>query len=189
MQLFDNIDDIQAILQDDGIIIHPTDTVWGLACSAESRVGIERMYKIKKQERHQKFILLVSSIDMLKEYVDSLHPRIETLLFHHRQALTLIHPKPKNVLDILIAEDNTIAIRVTRHAYTQQIINRLACPIVSTTANVKDQPAPQNFSDIDPILKEHVDYVALEERTFNNTNLLSVIARYNEEGELDFIRE
>ena len=189
MQFFDDLDDISNILKDDGVVIHPTDTIWGLACSSRSIVGIERMYKIKDRPKDQKFLLLVNSIEMLKEYVERLHPRIETLLMHHQKPLTLIHPRAINLPDILIADGGTVAVRYVMHEFTQSIIDKLGCPLVSTSANFRANPYPNIYEEIDPLLLDRVDYVARQERTNTKAGQPSVIAKYSENGELDFIRE
>lgn len=189
MQFFDDLDDISAILNDDGVIIHPTDTIWGLACSAKSLVGIERLYKIKDIPKDQKFILLVSSIEMLKDYVDMLHPRIETLLMHHLQPLTLLHPKAINLPNILIADGGIVAIRYIHHDLTCSIIDKLGHPLVSTSANYKGHVFPSIFEEISKELIDKVDYVAKQERSNTHEAQPSVIAKYDEDGNLDFIRE
>ncbi len=188
MQLLDDLDDISSILSDDGVILHPTDTIWGLGCSVKSRVAIERIYKIKKRPADKPCLLLVNSIEMLKNYVDDIHPRIETLLTYHNKPLTIIYPNGKNVPDKLLNEDGNIAIRLVHHTLTRNIINHTGAPIVSTSANFSGADFPNSFDEIDPALFELVDYTSYQERNSKAPATPSVIASYNEKGDLVFIR-
>ncbi len=188
MQLLDDLDDISNILEDDGVILHPTDTIWGLACSLKSRVAIERIYNIKKRPADKPCLLLVSSISMLKNYVEDIHPRVETLLTFHKKPLTVIYPKGINVPDKLLNEHGNVAIRLVDHKLTKDIIEHTGSPIVSTSANFSGSPFPNSFDDIDPKLIELVDYTSYQERKTKSPATPSVIASYDEKGELIFIR-
>jgi len=189
MFYIDDINQIVQILEREGVIAYPTDTIWGLGCAISSEKAYQRIASIKGRDKKKPFILLVDSVDMLKEHIDYLHPRVETLLNLHDRPLTLIYDFPKNLPDYALADNGTIGIRVVKDSFCRDLINRLGQPIVSTSANFSNNPPPDIFTDIDPKMLRKVDYVVLYRRDDTSKSAPSVIARYDKKGELQFIRE
>jgi len=157
--MLDIIDEALEVVQKGGIILYPTDTIWGLGCDPFDQTAVDKILKLKNREPEKAFILLVSSVDMLKKYVLRLHPRIETLLSYHKRPLTIVYDNPVNLPESIIAKDGTIGIRVTTDSFCRHFIDKLGKPLVSTSANVSGQPFPPNFSAISTEIKEGVDHV------------------------------
>ena len=183
------VDKTEQALRQGKVILYPTDTIWGLGCDATNKSAVERIYEIKKRERNNPLIILVDSISMLKKYVASLHPRIETLLSYHTRPLTIIYSDVQNLPQHILAEDGSAARRICKEAFCKAIIQAFGRPIVSTSANLTGQPYPSNFEEIDPILISEVDHVVSNVTAENLKGEPSIIASYNKKGELQFLRE
>ena len=189
MVQIDNFTEIISVLDNDGIILYPTDTLWALGCDACNEVAIERLYKLKEIDRSHKFILLADSIEMVSDYVEHIHPRIDTLIQFHTRPLSVVYEKAKNLPDSLISEDGSIAFRVVREPFCQHIIRELGRPIIATIANIGDDEIPQNFGSISSAVIENVDYVARRKVLDQKEALPSVLVRLSEKKELIFLRE
>ena len=184
----DKLSDIIRTLENDGVLLHPTDTDWALAGSIFSRNAIEKIYQIKKRDRSEPLLLLVDSLEMLKKIVPHIHPRIETLLHFHKKPLTVVYPNVNSIPTFARAKDNSAAIRIIRDQYCSEIIKLLGNPIVSTSANISGQPHPKTFSDIDQNIINKADFVSLYRRKEHVSSKPSVMINYNEEGEINFLR-
>ncbi len=170
------------------VILYPTDTIWGLGCDITNQSAVERIYEIKNRPRTMPLILLVSSIKMLKDYVE-IHPRIETLLSYHKKPLTLIYPKTRNLPEYILSKDGSIGIRVAQDDFCQVLISQLEKPIVSTSANMTGEPYPKSYDDIDPEVKKLADHIVDYQPALAEEEVMpSIIATFNHKGELDFIR-
>ena len=183
----DNFDKIIELLSTGKIILYPTDTIWGLGCDASNIDAINRIYEIKQREKDKPLIIIVSDIDMLKKYIQDIHPRIETLLVHHNRPLTIIYPKGKNLPDILLKKEK-IAIRIIKDPVIALFIRKFGKPIVSTSANLSGTEFPKTFKDIDKKIIKSVDYVFKYKQNDNSPGEPSVIATYNKKGKLKFLR-
>jgi L-threonylcarbamoyladenylate synthase len=181
--------EISETLRKGGVILYPTDTIWGLGCDAMHSKAIEKIYKIKKRPQSSPLIILVDSIEMLRTFVPKLHPRIETLLSLHDKPLTIIYPGVKGLPDILYSAKNTVAIRVAQDAFCQNMIRDFGNPVVSTSANVSGEPWPKGFGEISSEVIKAAQYVVRYRRDERHTGEPSVIATYNSRGNLNFLRE
>ncbi len=184
----DKMHDIIGVLENDGVILYPTDTIWGLGCNVFSEKGLNRIYNIKGRKPEKPFLLLASSIAMVKQYVDRMHPRIETLLVYHKKPLSIIYPKSKNLPPYAISSDGSVGIRITNDPFSKTVIDLLGNPIISTSANLSGQPFPESFSDINQEVVDQVDYVCRHKREIVEKNSPSIIASYDKKGELIFLR-
>lgn len=184
----DKLSDIIRTLESDGVLLHPTDTVWGLAASVFSKKAIEKIYMIKNRERSQPLLLLVDSLEMLKKYVPHIHPRIETLLHFHKKPLTVIYPNVKLIPHFARAEDDSVAIRIIQDPYCNQIIKLLGNPLVSTSANISGSPFPVTYSDISQGIIDKADFVSVYRRMTRVSTKPSVLINYDQDGEIKFLR-
>lgn len=175
-------------LKDGKVLLYPTDTIWGLGCSTDFPEALERLYEIKKRPGNKAAILLVDSIDMLKKYIDYIHPRVETLMGFHKRPLTVIYKNAKNLDPRFTAKDGSIAIRVCEDVFCKALIQEIKGPLVSTSANFNGIDAPAHFGEIDPLLIQQVDYVVKYRQDDTSKNQVSSIIRFDPEGELEFIR-
>ncbi len=184
------LENINKALSKGNTVLLPTDTIWGLSCDAHNKSAIERISEIKKRAPEKKYILLVSSIEMLKTYTKNIHPRVETLLSFHKKPTTCIYEASENVPKHLINTDGSIAIRLVTDSSLPILIEKFGRAIISTSANFNQQPFPTCFNDISQEFKETVDYIvsvsdAQKESKMTNP---SVIIKYTNEGELVFLR-
>jgi L-threonylcarbamoyladenylate synthase len=185
-------EDIEALVEAlarGGVALFPTDTIWGIGCDAMNPRAIERIYNIKARPHDKPVPILADSIGMVKDYVSSIHPRVETLLALHERPLTIVYPANDRLPGILLSANHTIAIRIPEDDYCRTMIRQLGSPIVATSANFSGDPFPRGFGEISSDIIKRVDYVAKYRRSEKTTGEPSVIATYNKKGQLSFLRE
>ena len=188
MHLGDRVEDIVRVLRKGGVIVYPTDTIWGIGCNALDTIAVKKVYTIKRRPAGKPFIVLVSNIEMLKQYVQHIHPRVETLLSMHVRPLTMIYYDVTG-LDGFQAEDGAIAIRVVQDAFCRELIRALEAPLVSTSANLTGEDYPRKFADVSSTILRKADYVVKHRQDDHTLTKPSVIAKYDGKGRLVFLRE
>ena len=176
------------VLSNGGVILYPADTIWGIGCDPAYPEGIKKIYNIKGRSYDKPLILLVADIPQLYEVVAGVHPRIDTLLQIHERPLTVIYPKAKEKYRHLAAEDGTIAVRVVKSGFCHYLLLQYGAPLVSTSANISGMPSPTKFGTVSSEIISEVDYALPAFIEKDITGSPSVIARYDENGELDFLR-
>lgn len=147
------------VLKNGGLILYPTETVWGLGCDPTNKKAVERVYHIKKKDPSKSLMLLVDHEGRIPSYVDQVPDIAWDLLDVADQPLTLIYPGAKHLSENLVAADGSVGIRITQDAFCQQLISRFRKPLVSASANISGEQAPECFMDIDEEIKGQVDYV------------------------------
>jgi len=177
------------ILRDGGVILCPTDTVWGLCCDAYNFDAVSKIFSIKERDNNKTMILLVSSIDHLKQYIKDIHPRIETLIHYHRRPISVIYKANQNLPSYLTDNNGDIAMRVVKESSLCMIIEKLNRPIVSTSANISGTPTPKNYEQINSIITSEVDYILHPKAPVDFKSVSSMLIRYDDEGELIFLRK
>lgn len=188
MVQIDNLTEITNVLEEGGLILYPTDTIWGIGCDACNPEAVHRVFKLKKRDTSKKFVILVDSMEMLKRYVKNVHPRIDTLLLYHVRPVTVIYENVTGLPDILLSSDGTVAIRVVQDSFCRALINQFGRPLVATSANVSDEAFPKSFGEISSDIIEGVDYVAQHRQLEPSSGEPSVIIKLSEKGELIFLR-
>lgn len=176
------------LLKEGKIILYPTDTIWGIGCLTSFPESVDRIFSIKKRPRSKAMILLVDSIPMLKKYIVSIHPRVETLMGYHTRPLTVIYPRAKNLDASIVAEDGSIAIRVCEDPFCKMLIEGVQMPLISSSANIADQMPPSTFGEISSEIISAVDYVVRYRQNDMIPGEPSVIVKYEPDGELVFVR-
>ena len=184
----DNLEDIIGTLQKGGLILYPTDTIWGIGCDATNAAAVEQVYELKKRDRTKSFVLLADSVDMVKRYVRHLHPRIDTLLHFHVRPLTVVYKEARNLPSNVVAPDGSIAIRIVQDAFCKKLISALGKPLVSTSANISNEPFPTNFGSISSEVIRGVNYVVKYRQHEKPNGEPSVVVKFDEDGELVFLR-
>ena len=176
-----------------GVILYPTDTVWGIGCDATNAEAVRKVYDIKERDDSKALICLVDSDARLQRYVrqvpDVAWQLIDSLKDSNSKPTTLILDGAVNLAPNLIAEDGSIALRITQEAFSRELCYRFQKAIVSTSANISGQPAAQNYRDIDPQLLERVDYVCWTRRQEHQPHTPSSIIRLRQDGEVEIIRK
>jgi len=186
------IDDIKAaiaVLQKGGIILYPTDTIWGLGCDASNEDAVQRIYTIKNRADSKSMLVLMENAALIERYVDELPDVAYDLIELTDKPLTIIFDGAKNLAKNLIAEDGSIGIRITKEAFSSELIRRFKRPIVSTSANISGKPSPARFSDIDQGIIDSVDFVVKFRQDEIQKAVPSSIMKLGRGGEIKIIRE
>jgi len=176
------------VVQDGGIILYPTDTIWGIGCDATNTDAIKKIYQLKQRDEAKSMIILLDTENRLESYIKEVPPVAYELIEYAENPLTLVMPGAKNISPAIISEDGSVGIRVARHDFCQQLIQRLRKPLVSTSANISGKPSPQNFGQIDQEIIDGVDYVIDLEQYSTELKKPSTIMRLQPDGRFEFIR-
>ena len=176
-----------------GVILYPTDTVWGIGCDATNAEAVKRVYEIKQRDDSKALICLVDSDARMQRYIrnvpDVAWQLIDSLQETDSKPTTLILDGAINLAANLIAEDGSVGIRITNEPFSKELCYRFQKAIVSTSANISGEPAAQNYCDIDPLIIEAVDYVCWSRRQEHKPHTPSSIIKLKENGEVTVIRK
>ncbi|UPS90546.1 L-threonylcarbamoyladenylate synthase [Bizionia sp. M204] len=168
-------------------ILYPTDTIWGLGCDATNAKAISEIYALKKRVESKALICLVSSLEMLKTYIEEVPEAALKFLETATKPTTIIYNKPRLVAPNLLARDNTLAIRIVHEGFAYELIELFQKPIVSTSANMSDYPSPKSFKEIHADILKDVDYVVNLQNEKIKTQP-STIIKLNKDGKVEVIR-
>lgn len=189
MKLEDDIKKAVEVMRKGGVILYPTDTVWGIGCDATNAEAVARVYEIKHREDSKAMICLVDSDNRLQRYVRNV-PDVAWQLFDCAEdPTTIILDGAINLAPNLIADDGSIAMRITREEFSKQLCYRFQKPIVSTSANISGEPTAQNYCDINQEIIDAVDYVCWTRRQEHKPHKPSSIIRLREDGQVEIIRK
>ena len=186
-QMKEEIEQALVILQHGGLILYPTDTVWGIGCDATNEEAVQKVFQLKNRPESKALICLVSSLQMLEQIVGKVPETISQLLKNPSKPTTIIYENPKGVAKNLVADDNTLAIRIVKDEFCEQLIEKLGQPIVSTSANVSAKKTPESFQEISREILEGVDYIVNLHRQ-KQGGQTSTILKLTKEGEIVVIR-
>lgn len=176
------------VLREGGVILYPTDTVWGIGCDATNAEAVAKVYAIKHRDDSKALICLVDSDARLQRYVRNVPEVAWQLIDATVKPTTIILDGAVNLAPNLIAEDGSIALRITKEPFSHELCYRFQKALVSTSANISGQPAAQNYRDIDPELLSAVDYVCWSRRQEHKPHTPSSIIRLRPNGEVTIIR-
>jgi L-threonylcarbamoyladenylate synthase len=175
------------IMKEGGIILYPTDTIWGIGCDATNEEAIKKIYKLKKRVETQSMLVLVENERMLQNIVE-VSSLAWDLIDLSEKPTTIIYDDPKNVAKNIIADDNTLGVRLIEPIFLKQLIGKLKSPIVSTSANISGAPSPRNFEDISEDIKNGVDYI-LDIKVDSKTSKSSCIIKLTKDSKITIIRK
>jgi len=147
------------VLKNGGLILYPTDTVWGIGCDASNPEAVKKVYKLKQREDSKALICLVADDRMLKKYAKKIPEAAFSIIDVSEKPITIIYDDAQNLASNLIADDGSIAIRIPDDEFCYQLSRKLNNAIVSTSANISEQPTPKSFKEIAPAILKGVDYV------------------------------
>ena len=181
------------VLKKGGVILYPTDTVWGIGCDATNAEAVKRVYQIKQRDDSKALICLVDSDARLQRYVrnvpDVAWQLIDSLNDSDAKPTTLILDGAINLAENLIADDGSIGIRITQEKFSKELCFRFQKALVSTSENISGEPAAQNYCDIDPRIVEQVDYVCWTRRQEHKPHKPSSIIKLEQDGGVTIIRK
>lgn len=188
MKTEDDIKKAVEVMKKGGVILYPTDTVWGIGCDATNADAVAKVYAIKHRDDSKALICLVDSDARIQRYVRNVPEVAWDLLELAEKPTTVILDNAVNLAPNLIAEDGSIAMRITRESFSKKLCYRFQKPIVSTSANISGEPAAQNYCDISEELINAVDYVCWSRRQEHKPHTPSSIIKLSENGEVKIIR-
>lgn len=171
----EEIESCLKVLNEGGLILYPTDTVWGIGCDATNEEAVEKVYGLKQRPDSKALICLVANIRMLERHVYEVPEPAYDLVELSTRPTTIIYDQPMNVAKNLVAEDDTLAIRVASDEFCQRLTARMKRPLVSTSANISGRPTPGSFAEIDEEILKGVDYIVNLHREKKNGPPSSII--------------
>ena len=189
MQFSNDIVQCLVTLKQGGLILYPTDTIWGIGCDATNEAAVERIYTLKKRSNAKAMIVLLAEEKELQTYVMEPDLQIFDYIKGVYKPTTVIYENPRGVASNLVSEDGTIAVRIVNDPFCKQLIKEFKNPIVSTSANISGYPPPAIFSDIDTVIKNGVDYIVQHRQDDLNIAVPSSIIRWNKDGIPTIIRK
>ena len=188
---FDKEDMAEAVkvLKAGGVILYPTDTIWGLGCDATNAEAVERIYRIKQRQDSKALIVLADSEAMISRYVAEVPEVAWDVIELATKPTTVIFDRGLNLAPNLLAQDGSVGIRLSREAFSSQLCFHLRKPIVSTSANVSGQPSPRIFREIIEEIRQQVDYVVRYRQDDIKPASPSSVIKLGRGGEVKIIRE
>lgn len=189
MKLEDDIKKAVEVMRGGGVILYPTDTVWGIGCDATNAEAVAKIYKIKRRSESKSMICLVDSDNRIQRYIRNVPDVAWDVMNFATKPTTVILDGAQGLASNLIAEDGSIAIRITQEEFSKQLCYRMQKPIVSTSANISGEPAAQNYRDISEEIISQVDYVCFARRNEHKPHQPSSIIRLRPDGEVTIIRK
>lgn len=177
------------VLVDGGLILYPTDTIWGIGCDATNEEAVRKVYELKKRTDSKALIVMLDSSAKLDYYVENVPDIALDLIDLSDKPLTIIYDKARNVAPNLVAEDGSLGIRITNEKFSQALCQRFRKALVSTSANVSGEPAPANFNEISEEIKNGVDYIVNYRQDDTTKSKASGIIKLGQSGEVKIIRE
>ena len=177
------------VLKEGGIILYPTDTIWGIGCDACNAEAVEKIFKLKGRNEAKSMIILLDSENKIPSYVRDVPDIAYDLIEFAENPLTIVYSGAKNLAANAIADDGTIGIRITRDEFSKQLIQRFKKPIISTSANISDQDSPSNFNEISKVIIQGVDLVVNWKQEDTTKKKTSTIMKLEPDGRFVFIRK
>lgn len=171
-----------------GLILYPTDTIWGIGCDATNVKAVERIYALKKRSDEKSMIILLADEKDISRYVTQPDPRIFDYIKGVHKPTTFIYEGGTGLAENIILKDGTIAIRVTNDTFCKQLIKRFGKPIISTSANISGYPPPAVYNDIDIVIKNGVDYIVQHRQDDLAPAQPSAVVKWNADGSLTILR-
>ena len=184
-------EDIQVCLsslQNGGLILYPTDTVWGIGCDATNEEAVAKIFDLKKRVDSKALIVLLGEEAQIAQYVADNNVQVFDYIKGIHKPTTVIYQKAMNLATNLVAEDGSVAIRITKDAFCKDLLKAFGKPIVSTSANISGYPTPLCFADISLDIKDGVQYVVKHRQEETNLQMPSSIVKWDEDGNLIIIR-
>lgn len=176
------------VMRRGGVVVYPTDTVWGIGCDARNSSAVRRVFEIKHRAESKALISLVADIVMLRNCVGEIPLTVIDLLNSQGSPLTVVYDHPSGLAPELLAPDDSAALRITSERYSQELCRLLGAPVVSTSANIAGSPTPLRYEMIDPYILDSADYVSRYGRDFPQAAGVSRVVKVSADGQIKIIR-
>jgi L-threonylcarbamoyladenylate synthase len=178
-----------AVLQKGGTLLYPTDTIWGIGCDATNPTAVEKIYRLKKRTESKSLIILLDAVEKIGDYVAIVPDIAWGLVKNTKAPLTIIYPQAKNLAPNVIADDNSVAIRIVKNEFCIKLIRAFGKPIVSTSANISGGNPPADYQHIAPEIIRGVDYSVDKSLAGSHISQPSQIIKLEINGEFRIIRK
>ncbi len=188
MNINDDIRKACEVMEKGGVILYPTDTIWGIGCDATNEEAVKRIFEIKHRADSKAMLILIDTAAKLNYYVKDVSDVAWDLIDLADKPMTIIYDGARNLAPNLLAEDGSVGIRVTNESFSKQLCQRFRKAIVSTSANISGNPSPANFSEISEEIKQAVDYIVENRRDEKTEAKPSSIIKLSAKGEIKIIR-
>lgn len=185
----DDIQNALEVLKAGGIILYPTDTIWGIGCDATHKEAVEKVYNLKRRKDSKSMLVLLDNANRLNAWVEEIPEIVWELLEVADKPMTIIYPKAKNLAENLINSDGTIGIRITTEEFSSELIRRFRKPLVSTSANISGSATAGNYHEIDKEIIDGVDYVVNYRQEEREKRQASSIIRVGLSGQIEILRK
>lgn len=185
----EDIDKALDILYNGGLILYPTDTIWGIGCDATNEKAVKKVYELKRRADNKALITLIDNPRKLDFYLKEVPALAWDLIEMSDKPLTIIYDEARNLASNLIGPDGSIAIRVTDEKFSNELCKRFRKAIVSTSANISGEASPSGFDDVSDIIKESVDYIVKYRQDDKSKTKPSSILKLGNDSQIKIIRE
>ena len=189
MMHFENdIEHCIEVMNTGGLILYPTDTIWGIGCDATNDEAVEKIFTLKKRHDRRSMIVLVATVDDLRHYTEDPGEKIFEFLSAREKPTTVIYERGKNISPNLVNNDGSIAIRVVMEPFCSELIKRFKKPVVSTSANISGEAFPNKYKEINSEIKNGVDYIVQHRQDDEKPSRPSSIVKLSSDGNIEIIR-
>ena len=205
MDIRESLEKAVEVLRAGGVILYPTDTIWGIGCDACNADAVKKVFEIKRRSSAKSLVLLAADMDMVARHVRQIPSVAIDLVEVNDAPMTIIYPgaiasdrpssgekpvKDKHLLAYnTVAADSTVGIRIPMMDFCVELVRRFGRPVVSTSANISGEPTPKNFSEISPAIKDGVDYIVDSELEKTSTGKSSSIIKIGLDATIEIIRK
>jgi L-threonylcarbamoyladenylate synthase len=189
MEFNEDLNESLKVLRAGGVILYPTDTIWGLGCDPTNPAAVEKIFRIKSRGEEKSLLILVDSDTMIERYVIEIPEIAWELTGVSDDPLTIIYPGGKNLAPGVCSEDGSVGIRICHDEFCHELIKRFRKPLVSTSANLSGKPSPENFSKIEKLVVESADYVVKYRQDDRSKYSSSPVIKLTADGTLKIIRK
>lgn len=188
MELQEIFKEALEVLKKGGIILYPTDTIWGIGCDATNEQAVKKIFEIKKRADSKSLVLLASDLDMVARYVKEIPSIAIDLVEVNDRPMTIVYPQGQLLAPSTLAADGSVGIRIPLNDFCKELVKRLRHPLVSTSANVSGEPSPRCFKDIPQSIRDAMDYIVPWQLEADSTGQASQILKVGLKGEIEIIR-
>lgn len=188
MEMKEAVNEAVKVLKEGGVILYPTDTVWGIGCDATNEEAVKKVFEIKRRSGAKSLVVLAENLDMVAMHVREIPSMAVDLVEVNDAPMTIIYPGAEHLAPSVIAEDGSVGIRIPMHEFCIQLMHRLRRPIVSTSANISGEPAPDSWNAISDEIRQAVDWCAPRRFEEGASGRPSQIIRIGLRGEVEIIR-
>lgn len=185
----DDLNKALETLKNGGLILYPTDTIWGIGCDATNAEAVEKVFALKGRDHQKSLIVLLHNDNQLASYVNDIPEVAYDLIEYTDKPLTIVYSNAKNLAPNVVAADGSIGIRIVRHPFCEQLLQRFRKPIVSTSANISGERSPVRFDDIAEEVKAGVDYIVEYGQHMKGNGKSSTVMKLDSSGKFEFLRK